>query len=179
MATSMANTGSSLRPMAIAGIAWADWITCSGGVRLTRASERRSQAARWQSPAVAVRPPGLAALSAPSPAFFGAGASRVPESASHRVSWLVLPQARDQTPTPATWCLTMFRLGLRSLCLKQETGEVVRREESPVRTLRLAQQGLPAQEVAVTQQYRWCVPGEELTHGRSRIPIVHQVTADE
>ena len=77
------------------------------------------------------------------------------------------------------WRLTVCRLGLRGIYLKQETGEVVRREEGPVRTFRLSQQGLPAQEVAVTQQHRRCGPGEELAHGRSRVPIVHQVTADE
>ena len=43
MAMSTANTGSSLRPMVIAGIAWAAWITCSGGARLTRASTRRRE----------------------------------------------------------------------------------------------------------------------------------------
>ena len=63
---------------------------------------------------------------------------------------------RDQTPTPAvaTWCLAVCCLGLRDMRLKQEAGEVVRWEEGPGRTLRLAQQGLPAQEVVITQQHR-------------------------
>ena len=39
MPTSTANTGSSSRPMAIAGIEWADWITCSGEARSTRSSK--------------------------------------------------------------------------------------------------------------------------------------------
>ena len=38
MPTRTAHTGSSSRPMAIAGIEWADWITCSGGARSTRSS---------------------------------------------------------------------------------------------------------------------------------------------
>src|SRR5262245_59303970 len=97
------------------------------------------------------------------------------------MSWLILPQVRGQTTTPAATrrCLPLDRLGLRSIRLKQETGEVVCWEEGPVRTLRLTQQGLPAQEVAVTQQHRRCVPGEELAHGGSRVPIVYQVTANE
>jgi hypothetical protein len=79
----------------------------------------------------------------------------------------------------ATWCLIMCDFGLRRIRLKQEAGEVVRWEQSPVRTPGLSQQGLPAQEVIVAQQHRRCMPGEELVHSRSRVSIVHQVTADE
>src|SRR5919198_1963636 len=56
MATSTANTGSSSKPMAIAGIAWADWITCSSGARSTRSSKCRIEAARGQSPDVGLEP---------------------------------------------------------------------------------------------------------------------------
>ena len=82
-------------------------------------------------------------------------------------------------PAAAMWRLTVGHLRLRRIRLKQEAGEVVRREEGAVRTLCLAQQGLPAQEVAVTQQHRRCGPRKKLAHGRSRVSIVHQVTANE
>ena len=82
-------------------------------------------------------------------------------------------------PEAATSRPPVCRLGLRSVRLEQEAGEVIRREEGPVRAPGLPQEGLPAQEVVVAQQDRWCAPGEMLTHGGSRVAVVHQITADE
>ena len=73
----------------------------------------------------------------------------------------------------------MCHLGLRIVRFEQEAGEVIRREEGPVRTPGLPQEGLPAQEVVVAQQDRRGAPGEKLTHGGSCVAVVHQVTADE
>src|SRR3989442_1150179 len=63
---------------------------------------------------------------------------------SHRTSCPTLPQARDQTTAPeaVTSCPTVCHLGLRSVRLEQEAGEVIRRQEEPVRTPGLAQEGL-------------------------------------
>ena len=56
--------------------------------------------------------------------------------------------------------------------------EVVRREEGPVRTFVSRSRACQLRRLPLLSSTGVCA-GEELVHGGSRVPIVHQVTADE
>lgn len=67
----------------------------------------------------------------------------------------------------------------RGVGIEQDAMKVIGWEEGTVRTPGCPEEGLPAQEVVVAQKYGRRGPGEELPHGRSRVPAIDQVTADQ
>ena len=70
------------------------------------------------------------------------------------------------------WCLRRRGGGI-----EQDALEIVGWQEGAIRTPGGPQEGLPAQEVVVTQEHGRRGPGEELAHGGSRVPVIDQVTA--
>src|SRR5574341_73210 len=72
------------------------------------------------------------------------------------------------------WCLRR-----RGGCIGQDAMEIVGWQEGAIRTPGGPEQGLPAQEVVVTQEHGRRGPGEELAHGGRRVPGMDQVTAHE